>query len=63
MENQKKTLLIRPSRTPKTIPTRIFALSLSLLWAPVHDYIPVIFHVTFQNSCTIFTKPFQNNQN
>ena len=36
MENQKKPLLIRSCRTPKTI--------------------PVIFHVTFQKFCTIFTK-------
>ena len=50
MENQKKALLIRPSRTPKTNPKRIVVLSLSLQLALVHNCIPVIFHVIFQKN-------------
>ena len=57
MENQNEPLLIRPSGTPKTYTKGIFVLSLSLLLAPVHDCIPVIFHVISQKFCAIYTKP------
>ena len=58
MENKKKPLLIRPSRTPEQIPTRIFVLSLSLLLSPVHGCVPVIFHMTFQKFCKTSSNPF-----
>ena len=62
MENQKKPLLIRPSRTPKTIPNKNFcpqpfpSMGTST-WLSFCD-----FSCDFSKICTIFTKPFQNNQ-
>ena len=62
MENQNEPLLIRPSGPLKQIPKGIFVLSLSLLLVPVHDCIPVIFHVISKNFSTIFTNLFNTAQ-
>ena len=45
MENKKQPPIISPLRPLKQFPTRIVVLN---LFAPVHDCVPVICHVTFQ---------------
>ena len=62
MENQKEPLLIRPSRTPKTIPKKNFcSKSLPTMGASTW-FLCVVFYVCLQSLCKSFGKAHEISQ-